>query len=512
MFKSLFKRGKTSFKKRDAKDIKFDTLMNNSSECKSRNYIDNTTWSDLDMDDMFTMANYTHTTCGESCLYNWLRNPLMSTSEIKDRRDKIDTYKGISLDAKIRGYLSDIAYVKNDYCNSINNYKKSNTLLLVLLSLISIINVLIILQLIMLKTTELIFLLVIIFPLNIFIHNYFNTRYGNEGKALSYTLRLLQFAYRLKRTDYTDLSEETRRCSSMYDRLNKLHRRGYIINRIEGMDLLADYINILFLVKEINFLITQTFIFKNKELIIGLYNTIGLIDGYMSINIFRESIKEQKYCIPAFDRDRNSIDIKDIYHPLLDTPTSNSITINSSIVITGSNMSGKSTFLRTVGINCILAQSITTVFAHSYTSDIYFVASSIRHNDDIDNNTSYFMAEAESIRRMFNMHREASKKLILIDEAFRGTNPLERLAATKVILNKLNTDNHIIIVTTHDLDMIQYLQEYDKYFFTENVTKNKLDFEYKIKKGINYDKNAIKILEYLKYPEDIIRGINNFIG
>lgn len=172
-----------------------------------------------------------------------------------------------------------------------------------------------------------------------------------------------------------------------------------------------------------------------------------------------------------------------MYHPLITHPVANDFNIDSSIAITGSNMSGK----------------------------FYRILSSISLNDDILQGKSYFLMEAEAIKRMVAYKDDEYPSLMLIDEIFKGTNPVERLASSMEILNDLGRGNTRTIVATHDLQILPELIDYKYYYFKENVTQETLDFDYKVHSGISSTRNAIKILEFIHYPSELIKRINHKI-
>ena len=169
-------------------------------------------------------------------------------------------------------------------------------------------------------------------------------------------------------------------------------------------------------------------------------------------------------------------------------------------------MSGKSTFLRMMGVNIIFAQSFYFVLAKEYSAPFFNIVSSISPNDDLTKGKSFFMAEVESILRIIKALEKDVPVFCPIDEIFRGTNPIERIAMSAEILTYLNNGKTISIVATHDRELTDILKEnYDFYYFSENVDTNRgLSFDYKIKKGISQTRNAIKLLEYMGYPSEII--------
>ncbi|HOL16714.1 MAG TPA: hypothetical protein PLY40_00355 [Bacillota bacterium] len=195
-------------------------------------------------------------------------------------------------------------------------------------------------------------------------------------------------------------------------------------------------------------------------------------------------------------------------HPLLKDAVANSITMDrQGVLITGSNMSGKSTFLRTLGLTALLAQTIYTCPASSYRGGFFRVATSISREDSLMEGKSFYFREAERLLKLINTAaaRTDAPALCIIDELLSGTNYIERLAASEAILNYLASQNALVIVATHDLDLAEKLQGlYRCCHFTDQVGPDGLHFDYKLKDGLAATRNAIRLLAYLGYPREII--------
>ena len=236
-----------------------------------------------------------------------------------------------------------------------------------------------------------------------------------------------------------------------------------------------------------------------------LFNYIGSIDSSISIASLRAGKEET--CIPIFVSTSKEFHAKSIYHPLIKDCVKNNLSIiNKSILITGSNMSGKSTFLRTLAINSILAQTIYTCFADEFTSPILKQFSSIRIDDNLFDGKSYYFQEVIIMASLLEQVESPHQNLFILDEVFKGTNTIERIASAKAILSYLNRKENIVVVSTHDIELADMLDsEYDLYHFTEIVENNELHFDHSIKAGQLSTRNAIKILELSNYPADIIR-------
>ena len=125
-----------------------------------------------------------------------------------------------------------------------------------------------------------------------------------------------------------------------------------------------------------------------------------------------------------------------ISHPLISSCIVNDLSLNNeSLLLTGSNMSGKTTFIRSVAINSILAQTINTCFAKEYIAPYFKIYSSIRITDDLLENTSYYLDEVLTMKKLVDASMLDSPCLFVLDEIFKGTNTVERISGGKAILS-----------------------------------------------------------------------------
>lgn len=176
-------------------------------------------------------------------------------------------------------------------------------------------------------------------------------------------------------------------------------------------------------------------------------------------------------------------------------------------------MSGKTTFIRTIAVNTLLAQTINTAFADKFELSPMRIFSAIRISDDLLNDKSYYMEEVDTIKTMIDESRSGYPNIFFLDEIFKGTNTTERIAAGKAVLSYLSDENNLIFVSTHDLEIATLLSEtYALYHFTETVDDNAIHFDYKLKPGRLTTRNAIKILELNNYPLQITNEANTISG
>lgn len=168
-------------------------------------------------------------------------------------------------------------------------------------------------------------------------------------------------------------------------------------------------------------------------------------------------------------------------------------------------MSGKTSFIKTIGINVITGLTLNTCFAEHFSMPGMKVYSAIRIHDDLMNSKSYYFEEVLTIKEIIGRSKEKPPGLFLLDEIFKGTHTIERISAGKAVLSSLSKENNIVFVSTHDIELADLLKnEYELYHFSEKVGNKTVDFDYKLKKGKLKNRNAIKILQINDYPENII--------
>ena len=188
---------------------------------------------------------------------------------------------------------------------------------------------------------------------------------------------------------------------------------------------------------------------------------------------------------------------KNLSHPMLgEKGVGNSFDINKDkrvILITGSNMSGKSTFLRTVGFNCILAYLGLPVKGESFEAPILKVYTCMRTGDNLEESISSFYAEILRIKIIVEGVKRGEKILFLLDEIFKGTNSLDRHEGAEILINQLLEGNTLGLVSTHDFelcDMEKKDSTIQNYNFREYYEDNKLKFDYILRKGVSQTRNA----------------------
>lgn len=230
-----------------------------------------------------------------------------------------------------------------------------------------------------------------------------------------------------------------------------------------------EIIKILFNVEYLMFNSFLNSISQKQKSIEQLFIFIGKVDVAISTASLRAG--NSKICKPSFS-DNFDVNLEEIYHPLIDDCIENSIDLsNKSMLLTGSNMSGKSTFIRTFAINSIVAQTLNLCFAKSYKAPFYKLYSSIRISDDLKEKTSYYLQEVLTIQELIEASKQQKPCLFVLDEIFKGTNTIERISGVKAILTYLNKKEHTVLVSTHDIELTELLEKdnYELYHFSEDI-------------------------------------------
>jgi len=471
---------------------------------KNEYTLDNQTWSDLDMNKVYEKLDRTYSSSGEAALYTMLRNPLMEKEKLKERGGLIHIFKENS---KLRESLQCVFFnLNNDFKNGFldmieNDLTINKTKYYIYTFMGKVVPLTIILLSIFVNVKFMIALFVLSY-----INIHINTR---EVKAIKtngiiYLRKNIVAAKKIVSIDNKDIIYYRDKINSMLKSIKGIDRGTRLIGFINMWAGLFEPLSVLFLLEETAYYSIADKIKQEKEVLMDLYYIVGEIEALISISGYEHNLIQQ--CVKPVFLSGITLSIKEGIHPLIENAVGNSINIeNGGIVLTGTNMAGKSTFLRMLGVNIILAQSFYFVLAKEYKAPFFNIVSSISPSDDLTKGKSFFMAEVESILRIIKALEKGVPVFCPIDEIFRGTNPIERISMSAEILNYINNGNSISIVATHDRELVDILKEnYEFYYFSEKVDTNKgLSFDYKIKKGISQTRNAIKLLEYMCYPKEI---------
>lgn len=502
-------------RRRNTKDIKADMkriasyFKNKKSEYEF--FIDDITWNDTNMDEIFLNMNYTQSSAGEEVLYNILRLPIYDNATLKERDNLINFFQNnekhrVELQYNI-AKVGKIGYISvSDYFYNKIEYHSSNLLLYRVLSLIPIASLLLT---IISKYGLVLFIASLLF--NAYLNNKIKRRSGYDIEAFMYMISLVNCAKKIQKLNIEEIKEKFPRIDENINKVKGIRSKYFnpiAYSTISDAMMMGEYLNMLFLKSVIKFEKIKHIVLDNKEDIKAIYEFIGSIDSYISIASYRESLNY--YTKPELTNSSgisdNHLEFIDMYHPFVENPVSNSDSFFNSILITGSNASGKSTFLRTLAVNAVTAQTIYTCFAREYRSSYFNIYTSMALKDDIFSNESYYMVEIRSLKRILDNINDKMPCLCFIDEILRGTNTVERISSSCEVLKYLGSNNCICIAATHDIELTYILENnFKNYHFQEYITESGITFDYKLHPGRTQTRNAIKLLEFMGYDKDIVQ-------
>ena len=351
-------------------------------------HIDDITWNDLNMDEIFKRMNYTYSAAGEEYLYYLLRTPMQKEASAGKLEEQINYFmqhkeERVEYQTAFAGIGKTGKYSIYDYLDYLDllgekgNGKHHLGNLAVLLSIGAM----------YFSVQYGILLLVVVVAHNIV--SYFKDKNEIDPYITSfgYILRLIKNVEKIGKIPAEAFGEERESLEKCRKSLGQFKTGASIVMSPARMsasgnplEILLDYVRMVFHLDLIKFNQMLLEVRKNKDVIDRMLTIIGYMETVIAIGAFRTSMESS--CIPRFDRSRG-MKAENIYHPLLQNPVKNSILTEKGVLITGSNASGKSTFLKTVAINAILAQTIHTCMADSYSASLYRIMSSMALRDDL---------------------------------------------------------------------------------------------------------------------------------
>lgn len=277
--------------------------------------------------------------------------------------------------------------------------------------------------------------------------------------------------------------------------LSALHR--------PAIEYLVVWLNLAFLAELVAYVRTIGRLGRIRTELASTFALLGSLDAAIAVASYLEGNAD--HCAPALARGR-TLELVDGRHPLIAQPVGNSIRLDGrSALVTGSNMAGKTTFIKMIGLNVILGRTLGFCLAKRAVVPVMCVMASIRSEHSVESGKSRYFAELEAIRAFINRTGRDECGLFLVDELFSGTNTIERLAAGRAILESI-ADNSLVLATTHDVELQEDLaSRYDLYYFQEDPDVKDC-FDYRLRRGRSSQRNAIRLLEREGFPADIVAG------
>lgn len=237
-------------------------------------------------------------------------------------------------------------------------------------------------------------------------------------------------------------------------------------------------------------------------------NTLGKVEALASLSVIRHDNPD--WTIPKIVQKPSQLMAIAMGHPLLTKGrVCNDLKIEAPtkiLLITGSNMSGKSTLLRTSGINLLLAYIGAPVCAKTFSASLMGIQSCMRISDNLEKSVSSFYAELLRIKEIVK-ESQGKQVFFLLDEIFKGTNSEDRHEGAKILINRLLRDGAVGLVSTHDLELGVLEEDSNKkirnYHFQEYYENNEIRFDYKLKSGISTTRNALYLIKMIGIDDKI---------
>lgn len=485
-------------------------------------FIDDITWNDLDMDRLFLMINNTNSSVGRDALYKILRKPV-SDRNILAERERLMEYFEAHGDERtcIMQSFCNIGFTRrisiSDYMDNLFKLKpQSNAPHIIMLLFV----ILAFVYTFTIDAVSGVGLIIIASGVSIVSYYKYKSRIDSFFECVRQLVCMVETADKISRMQIPELSEYNAYFADTAALFKKITRNSFVLvshkdNSGSIADIIMEYIKMFTHVDLIKFNSVLRHFDRNYGEVMTLMDRLGLIEAMISAASFRRLMPYM--CRPVFE-DGAGMELKNVYHLAVKEPVANSLSEKKPVLLTGSNASGKSTFLKSVAINAILAQTINTCPAEVYRAPFYRIYSSMALADDLDSGESYYIVEIKSLKRIVDAAKEPGMKVLcFIDEVLRGTNTVERIAASSEILKNFADNGVMCFAATHDIELTHILEKsYSNYHFDEEVRENNVVFSYELKKGRATSRNAIKLLGIIGYDSGIIRNsekrANDFIN
>ncbi|RAK69462.1 MutS-related protein [Hymenobacter edaphi] len=423
--------------------------------------LDEATWQDLNLDEVFTALDHCQSRVGQQYLYHRLRTPRQQAAEVADFRA---TVAAVAADAgpreaaqlALRPLQHYDAYHLADLFGPEPPVVPGWTRAAPWLALASA-------GLLLASAFEPAFLFGVglVFLLNLLLHYRGQCTINAQLKSLEQLGNLYRAGRALAEVPLPGLAAEGLR-SDLAALRPLVGRLGFVaqcsqvptVELLMPLWLLGQYLKITFLLDLVLFRRNVVVLRARQTPLRRTYEALGYVDSALAVASWQRSVPF--HCAPDFTAAPQQLALADVYHPLVPACVPNSLAVDGrSVLLTGSNMSGKTTFMRTVGVNVVLAQAVGCCLARAYRAPLLRVRSSIAVGDSLTEGKSYYYQEVEAVRQLVQA-ADAPGQLFILDELFKGTNTVERIAVAQAVLQHL-ARHATVLAATHDGELTPLL-------------------------------------------------------
>lgn len=472
--------------------------------------VDDITWNDLNMDDVFAGVNHTESFAGEQYLYSRL-HILSGNEKHFEKFEKLaDVFENDrELRNKVRLSLANLGKMTGSYyipqmINDLDNQKIAFSFIPYMLPIALVITGI---AALISGSGNLLFVFIILFSLNLTANIILKMKYALKVHSLFTMAAVISTASEINEL----MNEKNEKIDNTVKKMKKILRYASVLeytSRTEDKDnpvsLIFGYIGGALMIDYICYDLLLREMKKHKDYYMDIYDYVAETDFTIGVVSFRHSL--EKCCIPLISHERE-LKLTNCVHPAISNAVPNDFDFSSHVILTGSNASGKSTFIKTAALNIILAQTVHTCSAENAVIPECGVMTSMALRDDIISGDSYYIKEIKYLKRMTEAVNEKRLMFFAVDEILKGTNTRERIAASRAVLNYFADRNCILMVATHDTELAYKFDSiFENYYFTESISDGDISFDYKLHKGISTTTNALRLLEIIGFPDEILKN------
>ena len=492
--------GERFFIKKDTEESLVDGMLLASTLQQTDSQVDDQTWYDLALHKVFDQLNYTQSSIGAEALYQKMR---LLTFQPDDSLRKLEEFfeRQPDLRLRVQVVMNQLGKKNHNMARSIvaNPGKQDSR---IYLSLYLFLACLPVLSLFFLPFFQIQAMSVLIASVtfNIIFSSIRNWSNKLRLDQVSYLVRIFASAEKLSCL-VLPKQENLKQAIQPFKKTKVISSILQSPTGSSEMEIILIYLNFLFLIPQIAQIYIYQQVRTHQKEAQETINLLGELE--VAISLLRHKRDGGLICHPNF-KEETGIKGKGIYHPLLADPVANDVSFEKNMVISGDNASGKSTYLKMVAINCILAQGLGFAYGDSLELSYGHVMTSMDVSDDIEVGDSYFITESKTILRMIESLEKSGFHYFFIDELFKGTNTIERIGSGLGIVRWLSGRNCLYMISSHDIELVVASGAVnDNYHFDSRYVDGKIVFDYQIKQGSAVTKNAVNTLKSLYFPSEI---------
>ena len=492
--------GERFFIKKDIEESLVDGMLLASTLQPTDSQVDDQTWYDLALHKVFDQLNYTQSSIGAEALYQKMR---LLTFQPDDSLRELEEFfeRQPDLRLRVQVIMNQLGKKNHNMARSIvaNPGKQDSRIYLSLYIFLACLPVLSLFFLPFFKIQAFSVLIASV-TFNIIFSSIRNWSNKTRLDQVSYLVRIFASAEKLSRLALPK-QEALKQAVQPFKKTKVISSILQSPTGNSEMEIILIYLNFLFLIPQIAQIYIYQQVRAHQKEAQETINLLGELE--VAISLLRHKRDGKLVCHPCFKQD-GGIKGKGIYHPLLADPVANDVSFEKNMVISGDNASGKSTYLKMVAINCILAQGLGFAYGESLELSYGHVMTSMDVSDDIEVGDSYFITESKTILRMIENLKKPGFHYFFIDELFKGTNTIERIGAGLGIVRWLSGRNCLYMISSHDIELVVASGAVnDNYHFDSRYVDGKIVFDYHIKQGAAVTKNAVNTLKSLHFPSEI---------